>query len=257
MKVIVIDKTGGPEVLQYKDSPKAQVEAGQILVKNPAIGVNYIDTYHRKAPIQFLLPSFLEPEVFAKRYIKDDSTYAYLTLERQLVRYINNNNASMQPFDIHNQFPHNNTTEHQASLPLQIHMVQLHLPLSQAMASTSANPLNLLKAKLSMSYIALSIHKRKTLSSGISSAKLEYNVTGMLYLDFHKLTADYPIATFTNTLSFVVKDCYLTTGEPDEEGYEDEYQVEDFDVLTGDYIQLTYICNFAEVWEQLAKTEAL
>ena len=66
-----------------------------------------------------------------------------------------------------------------------------------------------------------------------------------------------PTATFTNTLKFVVKDCDPTTGEPDEEGYEDEYQVEDIDVLTGDYIQPTYISNFAEVWEQLSETEAL
>ena len=31
--------------------------------------------------------------------------------------------------------------------------------------------------------------------------------------------------TFTNTLKFVVKDCDPSTGEPDEEGYEDEYVV--------------------------------
>lgn len=115
--------------------------------------------------------------------------------------------------------------------------------------------------------------------ASISSAKLEYNVPGVLYLAFQKLAADFPIgkslvlynydltviltrvnpttATFTNTLKFVVKDCDPTTGEPDEEGYEDEYQVEDIDVLTGDYIQPTYISNFAEVWEQLAETEAL
>lgn len=127
--------------------------------------------------------------------------------------------------------------------------------------------------------------------ASISAPKLEYNVPGMLYLAFQKLAADdYPIckfeifasligntglitlfgntfdlsqtliyivATFTNTLKFVVKDCDPTTGEPDEEGYEDEYQVEDIDVLTGDYIQPTYISNFADVWEQLAETEAL
>ena len=31
--------------------------------------------------------------------------------------------------------------------------------------------------------------------------------------------------TFTNTLKFVVKDCDPSTGEPDDEGYEDEYVV--------------------------------
>ena len=33
--------------------------------------------------------------------------------------------------------------------------------------------------------------------------------------------------TFTNTLKFVVKDCDPSTGEPDDEGYEDEYVVSD------------------------------
>jgi len=47
MKAIVVEKTGGPDVLQYKDFPKPKVEAGKILVKNHAIGVNFIDTYHR------------------------------------------------------------------------------------------------------------------------------------------------------------------------------------------------------------------
>lgn len=31
--------------------------------------------------------------------------------------------------------------------------------------------------------------------------------------------------TFSNTLKFVVKDCDPNTGEPDDEGYEDEYVV--------------------------------
>jgi coatomer protein complex subunit gamma len=31
-----------------------------------------------------------------------DSTYAFPTLERQLVEYVNNTNASAQPFDIQN-----------------------------------------------------------------------------------------------------------------------------------------------------------
>lgn len=38
MKAIVVDKPGGPEVLQFKDAPKPKAEAGQILVKNHAIG---------------------------------------------------------------------------------------------------------------------------------------------------------------------------------------------------------------------------
>ncbi|KAI0851480.1 NAD(P)-binding protein [Daldinia vernicosa] len=47
-KAVVIDKTGGPEVLQYKtDVPVPDVVDGQILVKNDYLGVNFIDTYFR------------------------------------------------------------------------------------------------------------------------------------------------------------------------------------------------------------------
>lgn len=44
-KAVIIDKTGGPEVLQYKtDIPVPAVVDGQILVKNDYLGVNFIDT---------------------------------------------------------------------------------------------------------------------------------------------------------------------------------------------------------------------
>lgn len=45
MRGILISKTGGPEVLEYKtDLPVPQPKEGQVLVKNEWIGVNYIDT---------------------------------------------------------------------------------------------------------------------------------------------------------------------------------------------------------------------
>ncbi|KAI0842148.1 NAD(P)-binding protein [Hypoxylon sp. FL0890] len=47
-KGVIIEKTGGIEVLQHKtDLPVAALVEGQILVKNDYIGVNFIDTYFR------------------------------------------------------------------------------------------------------------------------------------------------------------------------------------------------------------------
>ncbi|KAI1808338.1 NAD(P)-binding protein [Daldinia bambusicola] len=47
-KAVIIEKTGGLEVLQHKtDVPVPAVVDGQILVKNDYIGVNFIDTYFR------------------------------------------------------------------------------------------------------------------------------------------------------------------------------------------------------------------
>lgn len=46
MKGILIEKTGGTEVLQYRtDLPIPVPKAGELLVKNEYIGINYIDTF--------------------------------------------------------------------------------------------------------------------------------------------------------------------------------------------------------------------
>lgn len=45
MSGVLIEKTGGVEVLQYKtDLPVPTPAEGQVLVKNDFIGINYIDT---------------------------------------------------------------------------------------------------------------------------------------------------------------------------------------------------------------------
>ncbi|HLF00757.1 MAG TPA: quinone oxidoreductase [Anaerolineales bacterium] len=47
MKAIRIHTTGGPEVLSYEDLPTLQPAEGEVLIKTSAIGVNFIDIYHR------------------------------------------------------------------------------------------------------------------------------------------------------------------------------------------------------------------
>jgi NADPH2:quinone reductase len=47
MKAIVIHKHGGPEALQYDDVPEPRPGPGQAVVQTEAIGVNFIDVYHR------------------------------------------------------------------------------------------------------------------------------------------------------------------------------------------------------------------
>ena len=45
MKGVIIEKTGGTEVLQYKTGlPVPEPQEGEVLVKNEYIGINYIDT---------------------------------------------------------------------------------------------------------------------------------------------------------------------------------------------------------------------
>jgi NADPH:quinone reductase len=47
MKAIVVDNCGGPEVLTYRETDTPTPKAGEALVKLAAIGLNYIDVYHR------------------------------------------------------------------------------------------------------------------------------------------------------------------------------------------------------------------
>ena len=57
MKAIIISKIGGPEVLELKDIKLEDPKSNEVLIKNEAIGLNYIDTYHRSGLYPVELPS--------------------------------------------------------------------------------------------------------------------------------------------------------------------------------------------------------
>ena len=57
MKAAEIKKTGGPEVIELKDINLKDPESGEVLIKQVAIGLNYIDTYHRSGLYPVPLPS--------------------------------------------------------------------------------------------------------------------------------------------------------------------------------------------------------
>jgi NADPH2:quinone reductase len=50
-------KAGGPEVLQWEEVNVGQPGAGEALVRHKAVGLNYIDTYHRTGLYPMPLPS--------------------------------------------------------------------------------------------------------------------------------------------------------------------------------------------------------
>lgn len=62
MRAIRIAKTGGPEVLELADVATPTAGPGQILIRHQAIGVNFIDTYHRSGLYPIKLPSGLGME---------------------------------------------------------------------------------------------------------------------------------------------------------------------------------------------------
>jgi NADPH2:quinone reductase len=46
-KAIRIYATGGPEVLKWEDFDPGKLESGEVLVRHEAVGLNFIDVYHR------------------------------------------------------------------------------------------------------------------------------------------------------------------------------------------------------------------
>jgi NADPH2:quinone reductase len=57
MNTVIISKPGGPEVLEYKELKLEEPKADEVTIKNHAIGLNYIDTYHRSGLYPLSLPS--------------------------------------------------------------------------------------------------------------------------------------------------------------------------------------------------------
>ena len=61
-KAIRFHKTGGPEVMQLEDITVGDPAAGQARIRQSAIGVNFIDTYHRSGLYPMPMPSGLGSE---------------------------------------------------------------------------------------------------------------------------------------------------------------------------------------------------
>ncbi|KKA23545.1 Coatomer subunit gamma [Rasamsonia emersonii CBS 393.64] len=82
--------------------------------------------------------------------------------------------------------------------------------------------------------------------------KLATNEPGIVYVAFKKLGGEhsFPTTSFTNNLKFTSKEIDPTTGEPEENGYEDEYQVEDLELTGSDYVIPNFAGSFDHVWEQ-------
>ena len=65
-KSIIIKKNGGPEVLELQDVKVGTPGPDEIKVNNHAIGLNYIDTYHRSGLYPLKLPSGIGLEAAGK-----------------------------------------------------------------------------------------------------------------------------------------------------------------------------------------------
>ncbi|KAK4742301.1 hypothetical protein SAY87_000302 [Trapa incisa] len=80
---------------------------------------------------------------------------------------------------------------------------------------------------------------------------LPYDSPGQTFLAFEKPEGVPAVGKFSNVLRFIVKEVDPSTGEAEDDGVEDEYQLEDLEVVTGDYMQKVGVSNFRNAWEHM------
>ena len=84
----------------------------------------------------------------------------------------------------------------------------------------------------------------------IPVTKLTPDQPGTIFVAFKKdPEINYPITSFTNVLKFTSKEVDPTTGEPEANGYDDEYPVEDLELVGSDYVSPAFAGSFDHAWE--------
>ncbi|KAK3240866.1 hypothetical protein CYMTET_49332 [Cymbomonas tetramitiformis] len=77
------------------------------------------------------------------------------------------------------------------------------------------------------------------------------NECGETYVCMKRAEGSFAVGKYACTLKFTVKEVDPSTGEAEEDGYEDEYQLEDIEVSVLDYLQKTAVSNFRKSWEDI------
>ncbi|KAK3710209.1 coatomer subunit gamma [Vermiconidia calcicola] len=85
---------------------------------------------------------------------------------------------------------------------------------------------------------------------------LKQDEPGTAYVSF-KRPADesFSAATFTNVLKFTQREIDPSTGEPEDSGYDDEYEVGDLELSGADYILPAFAGSFDNIWSSLAEAD--
>jgi hypothetical protein len=87
----------------------------------------------------------------------------------------------------------------------------------------------------------------------IQAEKLPTDEPGKILVAFRKTRGESTLAvsSFSNVLKFTVKEIDPSTNEPEETGYDDEYEVGEFELTGADYVIPTFASNFNHIWEQV------
>ncbi|KAM3402237.1 hypothetical protein ACQJBY_006269 [Aegilops geniculata] len=80
---------------------------------------------------------------------------------------------------------------------------------------------------------------------------LPYDSPGQTFVAFEKPEGVLSTGKFSNILKFIVKEVDSSTGEAEDDGVEDEYQLEDFEIISADYMLKVGVSNFRNAWESM------
>ncbi|CAI5935185.1 unnamed protein product [Closterium sp. NIES-64] len=80
---------------------------------------------------------------------------------------------------------------------------------------------------------------------------MAYGVIGQTFVALSKPEGALTLGKITNIMKFKVVEVDPNTGDAEEEGYEDEYQLEDLEVSSADYVRKLSVPNFRAAWEAI------
>jgi len=80
---------------------------------------------------------------------------------------------------------------------------------------------------------------------------LPYDTIGTTYVIIQKEPESNPVGTLSCTLKFTAKEIDTASGDVDENGYEDEYQLEEIEITIADYMAAWTCPNPQGLWEEL------
>ncbi len=115
MKAIQINKNGGPEVLELKEIKLGKPNADEVTIEHRAIGLNYIDTYHRSGLYPLKLPSGIGAE--GAGIITDIGTNVKNFKVGDKVSYAG---APLGSYSSHRNYPTNNLVKVPSNIDLEV-----------------------------------------------------------------------------------------------------------------------------------------
>lgn len=81
--------------------------------------------------------------------------------------------------------------------------------------------------------------------------QVAFGSPGVTYVCFRRDETTIPVATYSCRLKYTTKDVDPETGEPDEEGYDDEYEIDPVEIAATDYMRPVNPPNFRAAWDAL------